>query len=154
MKEKICCCHFSVSSKGSFICTSHIQDSTYHSLCYSICGALAGTRNSSMCPPSEIDPTNHCTRSRHTTSELHLTPVRESVVFFVLITPRLNAEFLFLLLLLASKIFTRQIPSFTRQIPSFTRQIPSFTSPVFRSPVNQTRPGYKGPVMFAGKLCC
>ena len=28
--------------------SSHRQDSTYHSLCYTSCGALAGTRNSSM----------------------------------------------------------------------------------------------------------
>ena len=27
---------------------SHRQDNTYHSLCYTSCGALAGTRNSSM----------------------------------------------------------------------------------------------------------
>ena len=32
---------------------SHRQDSTYHSLCYTSRGALAGTRNSSMGPPWE-----------------------------------------------------------------------------------------------------
>ena len=32
---------------------SHIQDSTYHGLCYTSRGALAGTRNSSMGPPHE-----------------------------------------------------------------------------------------------------
>ena len=32
---------------------SHIQDNTYHSLCYTSRGALAGTRNSSMGPPHE-----------------------------------------------------------------------------------------------------
>ena len=32
---------------------SHRQDSTYHSLCYTSRGALAGTRNSSMGPPHE-----------------------------------------------------------------------------------------------------
>ena len=32
---------------------SHRQDSTYHSLCFTSCGALAGTRNSSMGPPHE-----------------------------------------------------------------------------------------------------
>ena len=32
---------------------SHIQDNTYHSLCYTNRGALAGTRNSSMGPPHE-----------------------------------------------------------------------------------------------------
>ena len=38
-----------INSKGSFI--SHRQDSTYHGLCYTSRGALAGTRNSSMDPP-------------------------------------------------------------------------------------------------------
>ena len=32
---------------------SHRQDSTYHGLCYTSRGALAGTRNSSMCSPHE-----------------------------------------------------------------------------------------------------
>ena len=32
---------------------SHRQDSTYHSLCYTSHGALAGMRNSSMGPPHE-----------------------------------------------------------------------------------------------------
>ena len=32
---------------------SHIQDSTYHGLCYTSRGALARTRNSSMGPPHE-----------------------------------------------------------------------------------------------------
>ena len=34
----------------------HSQDSTYHDLCYTSRGALAGTRNSSMGPPWRIDP--------------------------------------------------------------------------------------------------
>ena len=33
--------------------SSHRQDNTHHSLCYTSCGALAGTRNSSMGPPHE-----------------------------------------------------------------------------------------------------
>ena len=33
--------------------SSHRQDNTYHSLCYTSRGALAGTRNSSMGPPHE-----------------------------------------------------------------------------------------------------
>ena len=33
----------SINSKGSFICTIHRQDNTYHSLCYTSRGALAGT---------------------------------------------------------------------------------------------------------------
>ena len=65
---------------------SHRQDSTYHSLCYTSCGALAEKRNSSMSPPQGIDPTTHCTMNGCSTTELHLTPmiitvVRSSVVF-------------------------------------------------------------------------
>ena len=37
-----------IGSKRYFICITHRQDNTYHSLCYTSCGALAGTRNSSM----------------------------------------------------------------------------------------------------------
>ena len=33
---------------------SHRQDNTYHSLCYTSRGALAGTRNSSMGPPHDL----------------------------------------------------------------------------------------------------
>ena len=47
---------------------SHRQDSTYHGLCYTSRGALAGMRNSQMCPPWRIDPTTHRTmteRSYH-----------------------------------------------------------------------------------------
>ena len=32
---------------------SHRQDNTYHGLCYTSRGAMAGTRNSSMGPPHE-----------------------------------------------------------------------------------------------------
>ena len=45
---------FPISSKGSFIyASSHRQDNTYHGLCYTSRGALAGKRNSSMGPPHE-----------------------------------------------------------------------------------------------------
>ena len=33
-----------------YVLSSHRQDNTYHSLCYTSRGALAGTRNSSMGP--------------------------------------------------------------------------------------------------------
>ena len=36
---------------------------TYHSLCYTSRGSLARTRNSSMGPPSRINPTTHHTMS-------------------------------------------------------------------------------------------
>ena len=54
---------------------SHRQDSTYHGLCYTSRGALAGTRNSSMGSPHEgsirrpIAP-----RANALTTELHLAP--------------------------------------------------------------------------------
>ena len=45
---------FTINSKGSFICTiPKEQDNTYHGLCYTSRGALAGTRNSSMGSPHE-----------------------------------------------------------------------------------------------------
>ena len=42
---------FPISSKGSLYTPSHRHDNTYHSLCYTSRGALAGTRNRSMGPP-------------------------------------------------------------------------------------------------------
>ena len=50
---------------------SHRQDNTYHGFCYTSCGALAGTRNSSMGPPWRIAPMIHRTlseRSYHRTT--------------------------------------------------------------------------------------
>ena len=44
---------------------SHRHDNTYHGLCYTSRGALAGTRNSSMGPLWRIDPTTHRTMSEH-----------------------------------------------------------------------------------------
>ena len=37
----------------------HRQDNTYHGLCYTSRGTLAGKRNSSMGPPWRLDPTYH-----------------------------------------------------------------------------------------------
>ena len=44
---------FSISSIHA---SSHRQDNTYHGLCYTSRGALAGTRNSPMGPPRRIAP--------------------------------------------------------------------------------------------------
>ena len=41
---------FSSNSKVLLYALSHRQDNTYHGLCYTSCGALAGTRNNSMGP--------------------------------------------------------------------------------------------------------
>ena len=52
---------FQSAARFFFYASSHRQDNTYHSLCYTNRGALAGTRNSSMGSPWRIDPTTHRT---------------------------------------------------------------------------------------------
>ena len=42
---------FRLTARVLLYAPSHRQDSTYHGLCYTSRGALAGTRNSSMGPP-------------------------------------------------------------------------------------------------------
>ena len=53
VRKETCCCHigysFRLTAMVLLYAPSHRQDITYHSLC----GALAGTRNSSMGPPHE-----------------------------------------------------------------------------------------------------
>ena len=44
---------FRLTARVLLYALSHRQDNTYHGLCYSSRGALAGTRNSSMGPPHE-----------------------------------------------------------------------------------------------------
>ena len=44
---------FWLAAKVLLYASSHRQDNTYHDLCYTSCGALAGTRNSSMGRPHE-----------------------------------------------------------------------------------------------------
>ena len=44
---------FRLTARVLLYAPSHRQDSTYHSLCYTSRGALAGMRNSSMGPPHE-----------------------------------------------------------------------------------------------------
>ena len=58
--------------------SSHWQDSTYHGLCYTSCGALSGTRNSSMGPPHEESIRRPIAPwADALTTELHLTPMRD-----------------------------------------------------------------------------
>ena len=78
IREETRCCHFMDSSLWlvgwNLLYTSvHKQDSTYHGLYYSSCGALAGTRNSSMSPPGGIDLMTHCTMSGCSTTKLYPT---------------------------------------------------------------------------------
>ena len=55
---------------------SYRQDNTYHGLCYTSCGALAGTRNSSMGPPHEGSIQWPIAPWANTlTTELHLAPL-------------------------------------------------------------------------------
>ena len=56
---------FRSEARVLFCAPSHRQDSTYHSLCYTCRGALAGTKNSSMGLPWRINPTTHHTISEH-----------------------------------------------------------------------------------------
>ena len=57
MREETRCRHmgysYRVTARVLLYAPSHIQDNTYHGLCYTSRGALAGTRNSSMGPPHE-----------------------------------------------------------------------------------------------------
>ena len=49
-REETRCCHmgysFRLAARVLLYASSHRQDNTYHSLCNTSCGALAGTRNS------------------------------------------------------------------------------------------------------------
>ena len=55
VREETCCRHigysFRLTARVLLYAPSHRQDSTYHGLCYTSCGVLAGMRNSSMGPP-------------------------------------------------------------------------------------------------------
>ena len=45
---------FRLAANNPLYAPSHRQDSTHNGLCYTSCGALAGTRNSSMDPPTTL----------------------------------------------------------------------------------------------------
>ena len=57
VRKETRCCHmgysYRLTARVRLYAPSHRQDSTYHGLCYTSRGALAGTRNSSMGPPHE-----------------------------------------------------------------------------------------------------
>ena len=57
---------FQLAARVLLYASSHIQDNTYHGLCYTSCGALIGMRNSSMNDRSD-DPSHH-------EQKLHLAP--------------------------------------------------------------------------------
>ena len=57
VRKETRCCHigysYRLTARVILYAPSHRQDNTYHGLCYTSRGALAGTRNSSMGPPHE-----------------------------------------------------------------------------------------------------
>ena len=57
VRKETRCCHmgyyFWLTARVLTYAPTHRQDNTYHSLCYTSRGALAGTRNNSMGPPHE-----------------------------------------------------------------------------------------------------
>ena len=83
VKKKTHCRHigysFRLAARVLLYAPSHRQDSTYHGLCYTSRGALAGTRNSSMGPPHEGSIQRPIAPWANTfTTELHLAPPIET----------------------------------------------------------------------------
>ena len=74
------CCHhmgysFLLTARVLLYASSHRQDNTHHSLCYTSCGAPVGTRNSSMGPSHEGSIWRPMAPWANTlTTELHLAP--------------------------------------------------------------------------------
>ena len=95
---------------------SHRQDNTYHGLCYTSRGALAGTRNSSMGPPHEGSIRQPWANS--STSELRPAP------FFNVLLTLWNILILFNVLL--TLICTSLVPSF--QYSSIPHQMRTLVS--------------------------
>ena len=80
---------FKVAARVILYAPSHIQDNTYHSLCYTSRGALVGTRNSSMGPRHEGSIRRPIAQWANTlTMELYLAPTilnnksKEHVILF------------------------------------------------------------------------
>ena len=68
-KETCCCQHigyfFQLAAWDLLYVSFHRYNSSYHSLCYTSRGALAGMRNSSVSTPRGIDPMIYHTLSGH-----------------------------------------------------------------------------------------
>ena len=85
MRKETRCHHigysFWLAARALLYAPSHRQNNTYHGLCYTSHGALAGTRNSSMGPPHEwsiwwpIEPWANAL-----TTELRLAPTSHGVL--------------------------------------------------------------------------
>ena len=77
---------FWLATKGLLYARFHRQNSTYHSLCYTSHGALAGMRNSSIGPPWGINLMTHHTMSECSTTELHLILTRSWLSPYITVT--------------------------------------------------------------------
>ena len=78
-REETSCRHigysFRLPARVLLYASPHRQENTYYGLCYTSCGALAGTRNSSMGPPHERSIRRPIAPWGNTlTTELHLAP--------------------------------------------------------------------------------
>ena len=95
---------FRLTTRVVFYAQSHRQDSTYHDLCYTSRGALVGTRNSSVGPPSEgsirrsIAP-----RANALTTELRLAPT--GGLLNLLVISEMNFDIFLWVLMLLKIIF-------------------------------------------------
>ena len=74
-REETCCCHFmgypfQLAARDLLYVLSHKQDSTYHGVCYTSCGALAGMRIILMGPPGGVDSMTYHTMSVRSTTDL------------------------------------------------------------------------------------
>ena len=79
VRKETRCCHigysYRLTARVLLYAPSHRQDNTYHGLCYTSRGALAGMRNSSMGLPHEGSIRRPITpRVNALTTELHLDP--------------------------------------------------------------------------------
>ena len=88
--EETCCRHigysFRLTAKVLIYAPSHRQDNTYHGLCYTSRGALAGTRNSSMGPPPFPEYIDKCNTDKmyYVWNNIHLDKKNTSLSLFIL----------------------------------------------------------------------
>ena len=76
---------FRLTARVLLYAPSHRQDSTYHELCYTNRGALAGTRNSSMGSSHEGSIRQPITpRANTLTTELHLAPAWHQIKVYII----------------------------------------------------------------------
>ena len=84
VREESRCCHymgysFWLAARVLLYASSHRQDNTYHSLCYTSRGALAGTRNSIWVHHKGSIRQPIAPWANALTTELHLAPTNQTV---------------------------------------------------------------------------